>query len=297
MFGITHLFTVKIGFFLHAVGERPWHPFCKRKFKGSPFLMTRHPSGPNKFGKMGETFQVFCMRIVNIQMIGIYRSDHCYERRQLVKGTVIFIGLDHGVVAFIAQQQVGVVVIGNAAQKSIAIHMGLFQKMRRQGRRSGLAMGSGDAQSPAIGWETAPKHLSTLQNLVTVLPKEAKLGMIFRNCGCSHYQGGGRRLRKSKRYGCRIFRVMHLDALCLQLDASRAFPCGRNRPRLCPWCGNIVPSCSCRCRQFRQNKYGNSCKTLLYTFISLKISSAMRSAESCWASFRMFVLSWASLSG
>jgi len=66
------------------------------------------------------------MRVVNIQMIGVYGRDDCHERCQLVKGTVVFIGFDHGQITFVAQQQVGVVIVGNATQKSIAIHMGLF---------------------------------------------------------------------------------------------------------------------------------------------------------------------------
>src|SRR5659263_635555 len=87
---------------------------------------------------------------------------------------------------------------------------------------------------------------------------------------------------------------MHFDPFRLQLQGQRRLRAVVTGHRLAPGAeipGQVAHANAADSDEINMGVMIGHC---FYTLISLKISSAMRSAELCWASFRMLALSLAS---
>ena len=79
--------------------------------------------------------------VVDVEMVGVGGRHHGDMGMQLQEGAVEFVGLGHQD-RILAQQQVGVVILGDAAQECVAAFARSGQDMGEEGTGRGLAMGA-----------------------------------------------------------------------------------------------------------------------------------------------------------
>ena len=84
-----------------------------------------------------------------------------------MEGAVVLVGLDHGVVAVVADQEVGAVVVGDAAEEGVTAHVALVQQVRQHGGGRRLAMRARDAESALAAGELA-QQLGALDHAVAL---------------------------------------------------------------------------------------------------------------------------------
>ena len=83
-------------------------------------------------------------------MVRVHTGNNGDIRREVVERAVKLICLDHNVIALRVKQEIGIIVIGYAAKKSIRSHMRRVQDMRQNGAGSCLAMRASYAESPLL---------------------------------------------------------------------------------------------------------------------------------------------------
>ena len=105
--------------------------------------------------------------VVNIQVIGIHRSDHGYLRMKVEKRTIKFIGFQHYPVTF-SQEQVGIIIFTDPSEKSRTIQHRLFHYMSDHGGSSGFTMGTGHSHRSHMVGDHA-QYLCTFVHGVSLL--------------------------------------------------------------------------------------------------------------------------------
>ena len=83
-------------------------------------------------------------------MVRVHTGNNGDIRREVVERAVKLICLDHHVIALRVKQEIGVIVIGYAAKKSIRSHMRWVQDMRQNGAGSRFTMRACHTESPLL---------------------------------------------------------------------------------------------------------------------------------------------------
>ena len=120
---------------------------------------------------MGKGLAIRLFRTVNIKMIGINGRDDRHVGRQMMKRTVVLIGLDDHKGAVLIQKQVRAVVHTDAAEEGIGAQLRLIEQMGQHGAGRRLAVGTGHAQGFHL-----PRHKA--QDLGTLADIESFLAQI-----------------------------------------------------------------------------------------------------------------------
>ena len=128
-------------------------------------------------GIMTEALQIGFGSAVDIQMVGVGRSDDCHPRTQPVERAVELVGFNHHIVALSRQQIVRTVVFRDAAQEGIALHVALMQDVGAHARRRRLSMRTSHAESFMLLRENA-QYLSSLHHLEALFAEPYQLLMV-----------------------------------------------------------------------------------------------------------------------
>ena len=84
-----------------------------------------------QFGEDGKTLKISLLSAVYVKVIGISGGDNGNVGRQMMKRTVILIGLNHSVWRRVAQQQIAVIIAQDATQKRITPHGAIVKYVSR----------------------------------------------------------------------------------------------------------------------------------------------------------------------
>ena len=69
--------------------------------------------------------------MVDVEVVGIRGGDHRDVWREMVEGAVELIGFDHGIVAVVGDEAVGLVIIRDTAEEGVAVDVARAQEMRQ----------------------------------------------------------------------------------------------------------------------------------------------------------------------
>ena len=151
---------------------------------------------------------------VNVQMVGIHRSDDGNLRIQLEERPVELVRLSHhGIV--VAHKQIGPVILGNAAEEGRAADPAVSQDMCRQSAGRGLSVGSRHGQAALPSGDLA-QNPGTLQQSVAPFPDLLHFAERIRDCRSIDHQCAPDIFRNEVRP---VFE-MHADALLLQFRSQ-----------------------------------------------------------------------------
>ena len=112
-------------------------------------------------------------------MIGVHRRDDGRLGEELQEGAVEFVGFGDDD-RIVRHQQVGAVVLGNAAEEGGAALAAVRQDMGDQGARRGFPMGAGNGQAALVAGDFA-QDPGTLEQLVPLLADIDHLAEVLRN--------------------------------------------------------------------------------------------------------------------
>ena len=129
---------------------------------------------------VAETLQIGFLGAVNVQVIGICGCNNRSKGAQPMERTVKLISFYHYIVTFLRQQQVCAVVLGNASQKRVTLHVRLMQQMCRHGGSGGLAMRTCHTESLACASQHT-QYLRAFLNLKTMVTEKRKFGVFLGN--------------------------------------------------------------------------------------------------------------------
>ena len=124
---------------------------------------------------------------VDVEVVGIHRRDDGDIRVQLEETPVEFVCLRHHHVV-LAHQQVGAVVLGDAAEEGIAAFAAFGEDVGHEGGCGGLAVGAGYRQAGLPGGDLA-QHAAALDNAVAVFLHELQFLKAFRDSGGVDHEG------------------------------------------------------------------------------------------------------------
>ena len=69
--------------------------------------------------------------MVDVEVVGIRGGDHRDEWREMVEGAVELISFDHGIVAVVGDEAVGLVIIRDTAEEGVAVDVARAQEVRQ----------------------------------------------------------------------------------------------------------------------------------------------------------------------
>ena len=166
-------------------------------------------------GKQAESLDHVGVVVVDVEVVGVGGRHHGDMGIQLEERTVEFVGLGHEY-GVLAQQQVGIVVLGNAAQEGVAAFAGLCEDVGQQGAGGRLAVGArhGEALLPA---RDLSQSLRSLAVGVAVAADVLQFTEIVGNGGGIDDEGMFDVLRD----GVDVVLIVDGDAFLLQLVRQR----------------------------------------------------------------------------
>ena len=80
---------------------------------------------------MLEALPIGLGRMVDVEVVGIRGSDHRDVWREMVEGAVELISFDHGIVAVVGDEAVGLVIIRDTAEEGVAVDVARAQEVRQ----------------------------------------------------------------------------------------------------------------------------------------------------------------------
>ena len=90
-----------------------------------PCVQDEKPSELDEFRVVAEALEVGLFCAIDVQVVGIRGGDDCGKGRESVEGAVELIGLDDDIVAFGREDVVRTIVLGDASEEGVAVHMAL----------------------------------------------------------------------------------------------------------------------------------------------------------------------------
>ena len=69
--------------------------------------------------------------MVDVEVVGVRGGDHRDVWREMVEGAVELISFDHGIVAVVGDEAVGLVIIRDTAEEGVAVDVARAQEMRQ----------------------------------------------------------------------------------------------------------------------------------------------------------------------
>ena len=170
-------------------------------------------------GVVPETLQVGFFSTVDVQVVGVGGCDDAHPRSEPVETAVKLVSLDDDIVAVVTQDIVGAIVLGDTAQKGVAVDMALVHDVGAHGRCRSLAVCACHTESLMRSGKRA-QHLCPLLNGKAVLPEIDQFlmprwygwGVDDQTGGCVLAHGG---------YGVHVFLVVDGHAFLLQLSGER----------------------------------------------------------------------------
>ena len=163
------------------------HPLLYIRLHFQSLVQDQETSRTNQGSIFSETFQIGLFRPVDIQVVGVGGCNHRRVWRQPMKRTVELVGFDDHVIALRRKNVIRTVILGDAAQKGIAVHVTLMQDMSRHGRCSGFPMRPGHTK-PFMGTRQRTQHLRTFLYLESVRLEIGQLGMLAGDGRCINHQ-------------------------------------------------------------------------------------------------------------
>ena len=167
---------------------------------------------------MVETLQISLLGAIDVEMVRVGRGDDAHPGAQPMEASVKFIGLNHHIIAVLAQDIVGIVVLRDTSEKGIAIHAALVHDMCAHGGCGGLAMGTCHTKSLVCMCQPT-EHLGTFLHGKAMLTEIHQFMMFSWYCrGIDHQRGLG--IATCAGYIIYIVLVMQQHALPLQLGSQ-----------------------------------------------------------------------------
>ena len=174
----------------------------------------------DEFCVVAEAFEICFFRTVDIEMVGICGCDNGGKGCQMMKRTVKFIGFDDHIITLGCQDVVGAVVLGDAAEEGIAVHMALVEQVGCHAAGGGLAVGAGYTKSLVVMSQGA-QHLSTLLNIKVIGAEILQFGVLGGNRGSVDDEGRAG-IAACLRNEVDVILVVYQGALMLQLMCQGA---------------------------------------------------------------------------
>ena len=139
-------------------------------FHFQPTMDNQRATRLNETGIVAEALQISLFRAIDVEVVGVGRGDDAHPRAQPVERTVELVGLYHHIVALLAQNIVGAIVLRDTTQEGIALHMTLMHDVGAHGRSGGFAMCTGKTKA-FVGTGQRAQHLCPFLNLKSFLAK------------------------------------------------------------------------------------------------------------------------------
>ena len=163
------------------------HPLLYIRLHLQSLVQDQKTSRTNQGSIFSEAFQIGLFRPIDIQVVGIGGCNHRRVWRQPMKRTVELVGFNDHVVALRRKNVIRTVILGDATQKGIAVHVALVQDMGRHGRCGGFPVRPGHTKS-FMGTRQRAQHLRTFLYLESVRLEIGQLGMLAGDGRCINHQ-------------------------------------------------------------------------------------------------------------
>ena len=164
----------------------------------------------DEFGEMGERLAISLFGAVDVEVVGIARSDDGHIGRKRVERMVELVGLDGNQVALVAEHEVAVVRLEDATEEGVAIDMALLEQMGYHRTGGSLAVGASYTESALLARDDA-EQLAALHHLEAVLLEPTELAMVLGDGGRIANNARGRIL-EGRIDGIDIVFEMNVDA-------------------------------------------------------------------------------------
>ena len=113
-----------------GVGEEA-RPFLEAGRHGDALLHHQSTLCADERGEVLEALPIGLGRVVDIEVVGVRGGDHRDEWREMVEGAVELISFDHGIVAVVGDEAVGLVIIRDTAEEGVAVDVARAQEVRQ----------------------------------------------------------------------------------------------------------------------------------------------------------------------
>ena len=174
----------------------------------------------DKFGEMGETFQIVFLVAVDVEMVGVGGVDNRYVGRELMERAVVLVGLDDRKRRRGRQHKVAVVLsLHDAPQKGIAARGTAVEDVCGHRRGCGLAVGARKTEALAAAGDLS-EHPGALVDFKPAFAEERQRHIGRRHGGGVNHQSA---LRLAEGGGHGLETVVEADLSALALQMVRKF--------------------------------------------------------------------------
>ena len=190
------------------------HAFLQFQVDLDAFLDDQCATGLHQTGVVTETFQIGRFGAIDVQVVGVSRSNCGGKGAQVVERTVELVGLDHHIVAIFVQQIVCAIVLGDTTQEGVASHLAFVQQVCQHRRRSRFAVRAGYAQTLCAACEQT-EYVCSFLNFKTLCAKPCHFFVVgWYGWGVDHQRV--RLVAKGFWYQVGIVFIMQLSPFCFK---------------------------------------------------------------------------------
>ena len=161
---------------------------------------------------MRKTLAVCFLRTIDIQMVGVHAGDDGYIGREMMERAIKLICLDHHIIALSIEQEISVIVIGNATKKSVGANMRGMEDMCQNGAGSRFAMRTCHTKSLLLAGNQA-QHFRTLEDSEPLLTQPHIQRHILRHSRRTHHH---RRCHIQLLHLIQAVIILHNNPLCFK---------------------------------------------------------------------------------
>ena len=173
------------------------------------------PAWLDEGGVVTETLEIGLGSAIDVKMVGVGRSDDAHPGAQPMERAVELVGLNHYVVALLAQDVVGAIILRDASQEGIAVLMALMHDVGAHGRCGGLAVCTCKAEA-FVSTGEGTQYLCAFLYLKAVFAEPHHL-LVLTGYGRGIYDQCGGRFLTGMGYHIDVFLVVNQHAFFLQL--------------------------------------------------------------------------------